>query len=132
MVRLIPALTLALSLATAHAERDLDASVKFKLKKHEQRSKDKVVLTVKLPEEVWKAIRKARGKVRVNFYSGKSEDETRKVKKFRGKMKRRSQTWTFSQKKLCAKGHKHLRAKIKVKSEKEKFKSIKKTFTIDC
>ena len=60
--------------------------------------------------------------------SGKTADATKRMKKFKGKMKRRTQTWSFSKKKLCAKGRKHLRAKVKVESKGE----ASKTYEVGC
>ena len=120
MPRTLTALAVLTLFAAPALAKDLETSIKFKKKN------DKVVLTVKVPPSEWR-----KGKVRVNFYAGKTADATKRMKKFKGKMKRPSQTWSFSRKKLCGKGHKHLRVKIKVKG-KDKFDDMKKTYDIDC
>ena len=67
----------------------LKPKAKWSLKKKGKKKRHKVYFRLKFSKKQWRKIRKARAKVKVNFYGGDSADETRALhkrkKKFWGK-----------------------------------------------
>jgi hypothetical protein len=136
MVRLLPALVLVLGLAvTATASaKELEATVKFKVKKLEgQKGKDKVVFKLSLPDEVYKALRGAKGRVKVNFYRGKTAEDSKQFKSVKWALRKATHKWpTFSVKELCRKGYQHVRVKIKAKAKGVEYDAIQKSLDLGC
>jgi hypothetical protein len=124
-MRIVLVMVLALiAPGAAFAKADVDASLKMKIEGR------KVQVRAKVLHESWKEIRHAHGRVQVNVYAGPNPEATKRISKamMRGSRYKRS----FRLDKLCARGMRHLRVKLKVKGATKPFRSPAKVFDLGC
>jgi heme-degrading monooxygenase HmoA len=134
MMRFLPglALVLGLALAATASAKVLDATVKFKVKKSEGK-KDKVVFKLSLPEEVFRSLQKARGHIKVNFYRGKTAEDTQQFKSVKWGLRKATHKWPkFDVQHLCQKGYKHLRVKVKTQARGVEYETLQRSLDLDC